>query len=221
MALSRRTSDNLFKLAIAILGFAAAALGVISQWRSTSATQQSAQPPSNAAVDQQPPAIPAASRELPKPEVTNRNVQRVKIQPLRDVESDVLRGTSSASVDVTGKWTGQWKDPGGALFALDMSLQLANETVVTGTIQWTLKLSPRFEEQTLIGRSGIELVRGSLNPDSRLLLLQGYEKNDPYHVIDLDSYRLTVSDDSRAITGKTKNHGPWDATFEARRPNPQ
>lgn len=98
-----------------------------------------------------------------------------------------------------------------------MDLHLSDQTVVTGKINWTFKLSPKVEEQRLIGRSATEFVRGSFDPRNRVLMFQGYDKEDHYGVIALDSYRLTISDDAQEIQGKTYSNGTWEGEFIARR----
>lgn len=125
--------------------------------------------------------------------------------------------SSIATIDVTGRWSCEWSTPRGYLFTCTLDLQLTDQTVVTGKINWTLKLSPRIEEQHLIGRSATEFVRGSFDPRNRVLMFQGYDKEDHYGVIALDSYRLTLSGDAGEIQGKTSSNGTWEGVFIARR----
>jgi hypothetical protein len=125
---------------------------------------------------------------------------------------------TSSTLDVTGRWSGEWSTQKGYLFTCSMDLQLSDQTVVTGKIDWVFKLSPRIEEQHLIGRSATEFVRGSFDPRTRALMFQGYDKQDPYEVIGLDSYHLALSDDAREIRGKTlTNNANWEGVFVVRR----
>ena len=49
-------------------------------------------------------------------------------------------------------------------------------------------------------------------------MFQGYDKQDPYEVIGLDSYRLVLSDDAQEIRGETlTNNANWEGVFVVRR----
>lgn len=137
--------------------------------------------------------------------------------PRESVPTAAPASSAITSTDISGNWAGKWSTTDGYLFALTMDLQLDHETVVTGSIEWTLKLAPRLEEQHLIGRSAIELVRGSFNPDSGELMLQGYDKVDQFGVISLDSYRLNLSEDAQEIRGKNRGNGGLQGVFIATR----
>ena len=121
-------------------------------------------------------------------------------------------GESTPS-QIRGTWSGQWSNPGGFLFTGVMTLAPTGNRTVEGQINWTLNRSPRAELQPKQGMTGIEFVRGSYDPVSRVLSLEGYAKNDPNIILGLDKYRMILSENGAAIGGVTWDNGSWRGLF--------
>lgn len=51
-------------------------------------------------------------------------------------------------------------------------------------------------------------------------MFNGYEKDDPNGIIDLDQYRLAISDNGKVVGGITLNGGSWTGQFIAVRAEP-
>jgi hypothetical protein len=119
--------------------------------------------------------------------------------------------------DPSGRWIGEWKDLDGWAFSLVMDLRLSGDTLVTGTIEWTLKLSPEINMQKHIGHSAVEIVRGSFSSESSLVMIEGYEEHDPHGIIGLDGYKLILSRDGQELQGETEAHGTWAGRFSAQK----
>lgn len=126
--------------------------------------------------------------------------------------STAAQAQSSAS-GAGGSWSGPWAAPDGYLYLAQMQLTVDSANNVTGSIHWTLKVSPRKSEKSKIGLAGTEYVQGTFYPDSNALDLEGIRLDDPHHVLGTDVYRLRLSDTGNAMGGLTSNHGRWDATF--------
>ena len=124
----------------------------------------------------------------------------------------------SKTTKLDGKWKCKWTSPTGYLYTCDMTVTV-EDTTITGDITWTLKISPNIEEQSKIGFTAIELVKGSYNSENRVILLQGYEEDDPHGIIVLGGYKLELSKDGKILSGKTRNGGDWKAQFSATREN--
>src|SRR3970282_2048506 len=50
-----------------------------------------------------------------------------------------------------------------------------------------------------------------------LLSLDGWRKDDPDSILGLDTYRLVLTENGRALVGPTRSHGDWEGRFEATR----
>ncbi|MGO9775941.1 MAG: hypothetical protein ACLQGT_11920 [Terracidiphilus sp.] len=131
----------------------------------------------------------------------------------------MLLGSLSCSAQagsVSGEWRGIWTDPTGYVFTVMMTLDTgpgcktcapAGDGSIQGKIVWTLRKMPANATPELaakVGMTGTELVKGE-----GLLVLNGYQKDDPNSIIGLDQYRLAISDDGKVIGGITLNYGPW------------
>jgi hypothetical protein len=119
--------------------------------------------------------------------------------------------TSNSQPTLAGKWEGQWNSPKGNVYAAELSLRAGNGNEIEGVINWTLKTSAQTSLQSKVGLSANELVKGSYNPASRILSLEGYGKEDANNIISLDKYRLILSADEKTLSGATWNHGQWSA----------
>lgn len=113
---------------------------------------------------------------------------------------------------LAGPWSGTWT---GNRFSYQAAMTLAVDPdgAVTGSINWTLRTSPNERASQLVGKSGIENVRGTYYPDSATLSLQGYSKADPSGIVELDQYLLVVSPTRQTMGGITGEHGAWSGQF--------
>jgi hypothetical protein len=121
------------------------------------------------------------------------------------------------AVDPSGEWICAWNSASGYYFTGAVSLTTKEDGTLAGQIGWTLKKSPRPEEQSKLGLTGTEFIRGTYDFKARLVLLEGYRKDDPSSVIGLDRYKLVFADNGVALSGLTENHGNWSAFFSALR----
>ncbi len=121
------------------------------------------------------------------------------------------------AVSPAGEWLCVWNTPRGDYFSGVVKLAAREDGTLAGQIVWTLKKSPQPEEQTKLGLSGTEFIRGTYDFKTRLVLLEGYRKEDPAEVIGLDRYKLVFADNGAALGGLTENHGTWSAFFSALR----
>ena len=122
---------------------------------------------------------------------------------------------ADAQAALAGPWIGTWTS-GPYVYDGEMTLSVSAEGEVDGQIVWTLREADA-ELAPLIGRSGVEHVRGRFHPDTGALRLEGHQKDDPDNVIGLDSYRLVVGRNHAMLTGLTGNHGTWDGLVVMRR----
>ncbi len=120
---------------------------------------------------------------------------------------------AAGAASVAGSWSGSWVAPEGYSYAAAMRLEMGADYGVQGQITWTLEQSPRKEERSKIGLTGIEYVRGTFDPASGVLLMEGYEKADPNAILGLDRYRLFLAENGTVIGGITWHHGEWTGLF--------
>jgi hypothetical protein len=109
---------------------------------------------------------------------------------------------------LAGPWRGLWSSDTHDYDALIM-LNVSADGQVAGTINWTLRKSPRPDYQNKIGLTGVEHVRGTFNPNSSLLSFDGYRLDDPNKILGTDKYRLVVSENRKTTGGITWDHGSW------------
>ncbi len=55
------------------------------------------------------------------------------------------------------------------------------------------------------GLTAIEYVQGTFDPASRMVRLRGVRKDDPNSLVILDRYALSLSEDGRTMSGRSKN----------------
>jgi hypothetical protein len=122
--------------------------------------------------------------------------------------------TKAASA--SGVWLGEWSDPEGNLFGCEVRIN-ETEGVVSGSIVWILKQTPRLDLKPKIGLTGIEHIRGKYDPKSRSLEFEGYKKDDPHALIGMDKYKLLISSDGQSMLGQTYNHGTWNGQMSGSR----
>jgi hypothetical protein len=135
------------------------------------------------------------------------------------------------TASVAGEWRGIWTNPAGFVFTAEMTLEtgpgcktcaVISEGGIRGKIVWTLKKVGSNASDTYaskVGMTGTEFVKGEMKGDG-LLVLNGYEKDDPNDIIGIDQYRLAISDNSKVVGGITLNGGSWTGQFIAARAQP-
>jgi hypothetical protein len=113
---------------------------------------------------------------------------------------------------LAGPWHGSWTSDN---YRYDATMQLTVDGSgnVEGWIDWTLRVSPGAEGRRKIGNKALEYVHGKYYPEPGALVLEGYRKDDPNAVWDLDKYRLTLSPDRAAMGGITQGSGSWAGHF--------
>ena len=136
---------------------------------------------------------------------------------------------SAQASGVEGQWQGIKNTPERVVFTGEATLETGascktcaatGDGSIQGKIVWCLrgpgtKAAPGMAGK--IGKLGTEYVKGQMRGNG-LLVLNGYKLDDPEHILVLDKYRLTVSDDGKVIGGLTFNNGAWTGQFIAIRP---
>ena len=113
---------------------------------------------------------------------------------------------------LAGPWNGVWT-ASNFRYEATMALNAGTNGDINGSINWTLRASPRATDANKIGMKGVEYVRGKYYPDSGTLVFEGYRKDDPNAIIGLDMYRLVISPTHNSLGGITWHHGPWTGEF--------
>ena len=142
------------------------------------------------------------------------------------------------TVSVAGEWHGIWTNPAGLVFTAAMTLEtgpscktcaVVSDGAIRGQIVWTLRKAGSNATPAsagLVGTTAMELVKGEMR-GAGLLVLNGYEADDPTHMKGTDRYRLAISDNGKVVGGITLNGGSWTGQFiavraqAAERPAPQ
>lgn len=135
------------------------------------------------------------------------------------LSSPLLQAQSSEqhAVNPSGEWQCKWTSTSGYYFTGLVTLNAKDDGTITGQIVWTIKKSPRPEEQSKLDITGTEFIRGTYDFKTRLVQFEGYRKDDPSSVIGLDRYKLVFADNGTTLGGLTENHGLWSAIFFATR----
>jgi hypothetical protein len=107
------------------------------------------------------------------------------------------------------EWLGTFADPKSE-FNARMRIHVHPDNAVEGKILWKLLKHKDEALQKLIGKEGTEFIWGTYDPAERLLLVDGYRRDDPEKVIGLDRYRLTLAPEEQRLSGTTWNHGAND-----------
>ncbi len=122
-----------------------------------------------------------------------------------------------SSQNVVGIWGGEWTDNTGYVYNCRIKIKIDSDNDVAGSITWTLKDSPRRDEQLKIGRQATAYVKGTFNPKHRLVTMGSYRQDDPYDVVDVNEYRLYLLADNSTMSGETFNDGVWEGNLSATR----
>ncbi|MCP3921630.1 MAG: hypothetical protein GY714_03500 [Desulfobacterales bacterium] len=125
----------------------------------------------------------------------------------------VTLAKESALAGPAGVWRGEWSSPRGYIYVAEMHLKAPHNGKIEGHINWIMQRSPRAADQSKIGTSGTEFVKGTFDISSRVLSIAGYGKDDPNVILGLDKYRLLLADNDNIIGGITWNHGSWEGKF--------
>jgi serine/threonine protein kinase len=159
------------------------------------------------------------SNVIDKPINEKSNAESQQLVNAQTNETSLPTETSNKSLspispvaprELIGTWQGQWYSPLGTIFSASVHLEsTGSNSSVQGNINWTMKSTPLEAKQSRVGLTAIEYVKGSYDPVTRLLTMQGYSKDDPNNLIILDKYRLVLAEDGRALGGATWNHGSW------------
>jgi hypothetical protein len=129
--------------------------------------------------------------------VANSNLTESNIQSERDLSSPIIK------INLSGRWTGDWMSSS-AFYTADVSLTDNGSGKVQGQIVWTLKRTKNSQKIDKVGFTAVEYVQGSFNPTTRMLVIRGYRKDDPYNLVILDNYQLTLAEDNSRLGGKSK-----------------
>jgi len=105
-------------------------------------------------------------------------------------------------------WRGYWTDRG-YLYEARLSLRCADDNSIDGEIHWTLRRSPRQQEQARLGLRSFEYIKGRYDPSTRKLEFEGHDLGSQAGILGHDKYRLTLSPNALVIEGITWSHGPW------------
>lgn len=126
---------------------------------------------------------------------------------------------------VTGEWRGIWTNPEGKVFTAEITLEtgpscktcaVISEGGIRGKIVWTLRKAGSNSTPESDGTTFTEMVKGEMKGDG-LLVLNGYEIDDPAHLKGIDKYRLAISDNGKVMGGITLNGGSWTGQLIALR----
>ena len=105
------------------------------------------------------------------------------------------------NLNPAGSWSGSLSYPSGASFSGQADLTDEGGGRVSGQIVWTYVSAGNRSKADKIGLSATEYVRGTYDAATRTLTLNGYSKSDPYNMIILDKYRLTLAENNRQMNG--------------------
>ena len=119
---------------------------------------------------------------------------------------------------IGGLWQGEWASPEGFRFDFVMHIDEFPDGNMEGFLTWKVVATPEssWYYQDKIGLEATEFIRGRWT-DQYNLTFEGYKKDDPNLVIDLDKYRLQFDESFNTFTGTTGNHGTWLANIHGTR----
>lgn len=108
-----------------------------------------------------------------------------------------------------GTWT---KENTTYQFNFNLQLSFTAGQGVEGYFDWALVRFDEYDERSStyyknkIGATAREYVRGTYNSSTKSYILKGYKKDDPQHIISLDTYYL-MEDENREVSGTSDAHG--------------
>ena len=151
-------------------------------------------------------------------EIHSETENKLEIEPVktegensgRRSENNKDRNTNvqklAKDIGPSGKWIGEWSNKNGYVYRFTMSLE-ETDSLISGTIEWSLKKSPLSAEKNKLGLLAVEFVEGTFEHRTGMVLIRGVRKNDPHEIIALDEYRLLISNDARSINGNSHRSG--------------
>ena len=130
---------------------------------------------------------------------------------------------SLSALSQTKYYKCEWTKGGGTfLFKGLMRLEFANSGgIVQGRIIWTVLATDTKDANAVeyyrgkMNKSGIEIIEGDYDEQTKDLKFSGMNKIDPDSVIGLDVYTLKISADNNTIYGKTDSNGEKNGFFYA------
>jgi hypothetical protein len=149
------------------------------------------------------------------PRVVSWKVKRVAPGAMKGFVGSYLvadkRGTGQAIPEadkaaLEKEWAGHFTQPGAA-FDAKLRLRVLPDGAVEGSFHWTQTKADREDRKRNVGRSGTEFVWGVYDPKTRLLLIDGYRRDDPHAILGLDRYRLTLGTKNQILGGITWANG--------------
>jgi hypothetical protein len=158
--------------------------------------------------------------EVGEPRIVAWRVKRISDHPLEgNVESNMLITKSGPGkvpnadrAPLEKEWEGRFGDKTSE-FGARMKIVVRNDGAVEGKIFWKLLKHTDEARKPLIGKEGIEYVWGSYDSKTRLLAIDGYRRSDPFVILGLDRYRLTLAEEGIRLKGTTWNQGANDGKF--------
>lgn len=127
------------------------------------------------------------------------------------------KSDSSSHISPAGKWKGKWLASVGSSFVAELILKDEGEGKISGKIIWTLRETINPKKMEKIGQSATEYVEGNYDAETRKLTISGYDKDDPYELINLDDYYMTLSSNNRRLGGVAQSRGRLDGRFDLAR----
>jgi len=103
----------------------------------------------------------------------------------------------------TGTYSGDWISKMTS-YGAEVTITEVNGKI-QGKIVWTLRSSPNPKKVNKVGTTAVEYISGTYDPQSRMLDLSGFRKEDPNDIIILDKYKLSATADNQTIVGKSIN----------------
>lgn len=125
-----------------------------------------------------------------------------------------------SSPNLVGGWDGNWSDNDGNQYTFLMIVREESNKQLSGTIRWTLTSTISDDLIRKVGRRGTETVEVSQRGEEREVRLRTVRLNDPDKILGPAEYNLTLSEDGKRLTGKTKalaNSDTSEGRFFARR----
>lgn len=128
----------------------------------------------------------------------------------------VLRPPSTNSnVRFIGIWEGELRDRAGSVYSSKLRIRVSATNNATGSIILALKAAPPSTDQQKIGMKATAYVKGTFDPERRVITIGTYQRDDPYDIIDINEYQLSLSADGATLSGQAGNNGTWTGTISA------
>jgi hypothetical protein len=104
-----------------------------------------------------------------------------------------------------GIWNGDWNSMGKTAtnFSAVMDITDDGNGKINGKIIWILRATNNPKKIGKTGLSATEYVQGTFDQTTHLLSLKGYRKDDPYDLVILDKYQLSLAADNSTMNGKS------------------